>query len=484
MSHVLAAALVLLSVGTPALGAASPTSRTGPPASAQSRTELDRSFTKTLVELSELAARERLFGTRDRLLELVLRFEPDHRTARRTLRYHRRNGVWVRSKSYRTPVDRGSSTAAAEERFLTAYAAYRDSLLALAPGARDALQAEETRELLRFLLTLHPEDPLVHRQLGEVRGDDGWVLAETSAARGRRARIVTAARDLSENAPEPEPCGPDLREEGLVVPWRSGRRTSRVRVLGTVGEAETVRATRAVHAMGDFFEYALGPREAYRPGFTIYLLESQLQGIRLLRQWPGLSARTRAFLEDVQSGWLGDEPRVGVWCEPRRARVDAAARQTAAMLLHDTYGIEKDEGWIYEGFGLYLVHRLVGTRLMWFVDMADERQSTSRSVRELMDPDSDWLVVARQLDESNELPRLNFLLGRRVDDMGPDELVTSYAFAAFLIEGRWREVHGILRRVGTGAHPVAVLEEELGATLPGIEERFRRWLREVTGSGR
>lgn len=483
MSHALAAALLLLGAGTPALGAASAPTPLGHVAETRARQELDRSFTKKLVELAERAQRERLFGTRDRLLELVLRFEPDHRTARRTLRYHRRNGAWVRAKGYRPAVDRGPSTAAAEERFLAAYEDYRDASLELLDAGRRGPQGEGEREQLRFLLTLHPDDERVRERLGEVPGREGWVLSETRAARGRRSKLHAAARDLLENAPLPETCEPDWREEDVVVPWRSGRRTSRIRVLGTVTDAETLRVTRAVHAMGDFFEVALGPREPYRPGFSIYLLESQVQGVRLVRQWPGLSVRERTFLESVHSGWLGDEPRVAVWSEPRRTRIDAAARQTTAMLLHDTYGIAKNEGWVFEGFGLYLVHQLVGTHLMSFVDMLGERESASESARALQDPDADWLAIARDLDADNALPRLNFMLGRRVDDMGADELVTAYAFAAFLIEGRPREVHGILHRVGAGAHPVTVLEEELGRSLPDIEERFRRWLRELAGAG-
>ena len=146
----------------------------------------------------------------------------------------------------------------------------------------------------------------------------------------------------------------------------------------------------------------------------------------------------------------------------------------------DAYGVSGQNGWAWEGMGLYLVYQLTGTRKTYFIDrQAYARTSQTTLWPKLQDPQTDWLVEGRALLAGAAAPGLEFLLGRSVDTMRDEDLLVAYVLSAYLLEGRPDDVPRILRRIGAGEHPVRVFEDVMGFSVPVLEGRLRRWLDEV-----
>ena len=61
-------------------------------------------------------------------------------------------------------------------------------------------------------------------------------------------------------------------------------------------------------------------------------------------------------------------------------RLDGAARQTLGTLLMDAYGVDGRHGWAWEGLGLYLVERMVGTRLTHYVQRGRYEEPAERAL--------------------------------------------------------------------------------------------------------
>ena len=89
------------------------------------------------------------------------------------------------------------------------------------------------------------------------------------------------------------------------------------------------------------------------------------------------------------------------------------------------------------------------------------------------------MAEGRALLLREDAPRLAFLLGDDVNALSDRDLLHSFVLAAYLLEGRRSEVPELLRLVGAGEHPVHAFESALGAPLPAIEARMRRWLEET-----
>ena len=146
----------------------------------------------------------------------------------------------------------------------------------------------------------------------------------------------------------------------------------------------------------------------------------------------------------------------------------------------DAYGVDGTHGWAWEGVGMYLVYHLVGTRMTYFIDRTDyARRNQFTLWPRMQDPRTNWLQEAHGLLKAGRAPRLEFLIGRSVDTMRDEDVLVSYALAAYLLEGRPGDLPVILRRIGAGEHPVQVLEKVMGLPVQRIQERFVRWLDEV-----
>jgi hypothetical protein len=435
-----------------------------------------------LEALAAWCAQHKLYLERHRLYEGLLSIEPDHSDARRGLKYFRRREGWVQSRGYRVPRNHDDAALVEyRERFQREVGPYRDGVLALLAD-RDLRVPPAAREAaVRELLTFTPDDVELRRSVGEARGVDGWVLLETASTLRARAELAHFAEACIEGAPRSERAEATRDERGVALPWTTGRETERVRVLGTVNATEIAEAAEVAHAVGDYFERVFRQREAHRPGFRVYLLRVPEQAVHLRALSHGVDPADldRTFGVGSVGGWIAPNA-FGQWSPDRERRLDGTARQALGAMLLDAFGVDTSNGWVWEGLGLYLVEHLVGTRKTYFIDRGAQGASTSVFLwKELQDPRTDWFDTARGLIEAGSAPSLEFLIGRPVDTMRDEDLLFSYVLAAYLFEGRPREVPELLRRLGAGEHPVSVFEGVFGISIPQLEARLLRWLEET-----
>ena len=130
--------------------------------------------------------------------------------------------------------------------------------------------------------------------------------------------------------------------------------------------------------------------------------------------------------------------------------------------------------------GVYLTRELVGTRLTWYVKPSEylvEEDDNALRAR-MLDTRSNWMNEALKVLESEERPNLALLLGRDVNQLTTEDLLYSYVLCAYLLEAEGDRFPRILTKIGEGSPSVEVLEEVLELSLPKLEERVIRWLKE------
>ena len=433
-----------------------------------------------LWELAEWCMPRKLYRERDRLSRLVLEIEPEHRGARKVLKYHSRGDGWVQSRTYRMPRSHATEKNSKEYRQGLAAATdpYRSRLFRrierdgrkLAPGTRELV--------LRKLLILDPDDLAIRTVLGERFLGNRWVLEETARAAEEGTGVASLAAVSLEKVRRPDIDAPNRGERDTGLVWNATMKTPRVRVVGTTPRKEVDETARVTEAMGHLFHRVFKHGQSQRPDYTIYLLRDSGER-QALMQGLGIDAATQTNLSRAAGGWL-DPNRLGEWDANPARRLDGAARQTLGAMLMDAYGIDGSHGWAWEGMGLYLTYRMVGTRMTYFVDRGS--YTTPRVTTlwpKLQAAETAWLAEARLLLARDDAPGLVFLLGRSVDTMRDEDILAAYALSAYLLEGRPDDVPLILKRIGQGEHPVTVFEQVTGFALPDLEQRLRRWLDEI-----
>lgn len=455
----------------------------------------DAAAARVVEKLEDLAARAnkaRLYLERDRIYERVLVLAPDNKRARHGLGFRKNgDGEWERSRDYREPRDyaEGELPAFRDER-KGLQGEFRMEVLRLLTVHASEMTHSRRWEVLHRLLALEQNDEIVQGMLGAVRAQDGrWLLVESRDALERRARIETEAEQHFRAVPPPEPSEPVDFELAMGIDWVAGLRTERVRVMGAVARSEIHRATVAIHAAGDLFRWVFGVDTPHRDGFTVYLFETPDDRDRFLGNYPGLASGAVARLRTLGGGPIGDTNVFGQWTHEPEMRVDGVVRQTFGGLLTDAFGITTKHGWAWEGFGLYLNHQLIGTRLSFFVRDTGYVPDAARTMRtRLRQQDADWLAMALEMMRGEHKPKLSFVLGSDVNGMNNDDMLLAFALAAYLIESQPTKVPRILGRIGgalaedgQGENPIIVLQGELGWDLPHLEARLMRWLEEVSG---
>ncbi len=447
------------------------------------RRRLEQTLVVELEALAERCRKDELYAERERVLALALTVDPERAEVRKALRYKLQEGRWVRAPGARPARDRGADEdlEAARAQSAALLAAHRAALLERLDALAAGLSPDDVEAALRRLTELQPDDPHVRARLGEVPLEGRWVLEETRRALERRAALAAVcARAL--DAAAPAACAPSPTERA-GAPALAGRCTDEVRVLGTVPVEALERTARTAQALGPLFEAMLGFPPRYAPDFTIYVLASPREGHAFVQAWPGEAQGHRWLHPALLSAWIDREPRVAVWDTDARARLDMAARQAFGMLLTDALGIDLRTGWAWEGLGLYATHALLGTHLSWFLEERDYRgEQQEGALRPTFRGGGDWLRLAHMRLRGRGGLRLPFLLPRETAELGTEDLPVAFALAAYLVEGRPRELPELLARLALEDGPIPAFEETLGMPLPALERRLTRWLEE-TGHG-
>lgn len=438
-----------------------------------------------LDKLAGWCSQKKLLLEKARIYELVLRFDPDHKKARKVLGFKRRKGEWIQSSTYREP--RNYNSTALEllpAKRTETVSFYIDEVLALMERT-EALPNLLRREKLNLLLELGPEDERVRKALGQSKVGDRWVLSETSNALATRAEVQTLARECLQSADLGRVDDPIAVEETLLLPWKYILQTNYVRVAGTTSEEEVTNVMRVTEAAGDLFRKLFDSRTYHLPGFHIYVMEPGHQKDKFLALHPLIRDEDRAFIESLEAAGIPRTAQVAVWANTPRERLDRVTRQSIGYFLSEEFGIGLEHGWAWEGFGMYLTYQLTGTRLTFYMEPGryEAQGQDAENQRELMKrlyyPNSDWLLEARNYFTSNRRPSLGFSLGRKVNDLTSEDLLISYALARYLLEGWPVETPQMLRKIGAGGRPQAIVPEVFGMPFRELERRFWQWLEET-----
>lgn len=450
-----------------------------------------------LEALCEECHEKKAYRVRDRLYEGLLHYAPDHPRARKVLGYRRgKEGEWERGK-YREPknYDR-DEVEALEHRIDEVVRALVRDLTGLLE--RGAVPTPERRGHLESLLPLSPDNVALREALGEARYDGRWLRSEAVRGLERRESLRARARAAFADGPEGDPweLPPGVAATGLE--FTAHRETDRVRVAGTGKVEEILRATKVLHELQDLlrteFDVKVNEPKLHRgrlvqdrsqleiQHFAYYFMDTPERRARFIAGYPGLSANDRELFPQMASAWLDRKGTMGVWIDTVAERLDTAVRQRIGAFLRDHFQISTKSGWIWEGYGMLLTERFLGTRLTFFVRPSKyvEGGGTVNLSNRMRDPASDWYALALERLQTSPPPRIPFVLGRDVNQLTGEDLLLSYALAGFLIEGHPEHARNVLQRVGAGEDPVRVLESEFRRPLTETVAALATWLSEVT----
>ena len=448
------------------------------------RAKLEASFVPKWMVFAKDANKKKAFATRNRCYQAILSIDSEHVAARLGLKYKRVDGEWIQSGSKRQPKDAKSNSIKKLSATIDAsFVEYRDGVLALIESRAEELGPVAVVTAQKRLLSLDPNSTFIHGLLGETKFRDQWMLTETASAIERREALRNNAKAHFDALSIPARAKPDGFEVELGIDWTAGFATDRVRVFGTAEVDEIEQILRAAHAMDELVFEACGRRVGLDLNFTLYSFANADDVGRLFDHLPMVRNNSSAAITDATGGWLGIDSRFGNWSLDRPRRVDGSIRGVVSQYMKNGFRINLRHGWASEGFGLYLVEAMVGTRLTWFKKegrYVEEGAVAGKEEFSLESQELNWMVEGREMLLAPDAPHLGALIGRPVGTMSARDLLHAYLLASYLIEGRPDEVPVLLDAIGNGGNPTKSFERVLGEALPNIETRLLRWVVEVS----
>jgi hypothetical protein len=432
---------------------------------------------KKLEGLADWCNSKELFQERDRVWRSILPIDTNNTAARKGLRYtHNPDGTWQepapRESKNRNPKaleELPAKRAAATESF-------RNALLALI--TKEPESSPVRRSAYDEILSIDPDDTVVRGLCGEKQLEGKWVLQETWQAKKRRAEIKEFAKNALASSSKLEKLEPNQVERSLGLHWTNGFKSESVRVLSTGEEDEARRATELVSAIGPFFRSMFACDTAYREDWTAYLLAHAGEKEAFLDHFPSLTPEFRAFLNNVVGSGLPGVPTIVYWDKDPARRIDGCARQTTNDFLMRTFGLSMNNGWVWEGFGLYLTREITGSRYTWFIQATGGGKYNSLRAK-LMSPTSNWMNEGLTLLSAADHPKFAGLIENDVNKMGIEDMLYAYLFAAYMIEGHPDDAPELLREIGQVRQPTAkAIQNVLHLDTAALEDRLHRWLTE------
>jgi hypothetical protein len=470
----LAAALLLLALVAPA----------GAGTVDDERKAAAASLAPRLEALATWAHDVKLFRSRDRTYALLLRFVPDHAEARKWLKVAKgKDGAWKQDPRYKEPKDFDPKLLPDfEGRRASAVGPFADALAALLERSED-LTVESREALLGDFLAAAPDDARARRANGEVLTAGTWLLEETLAARKRRRAIEeAAAKALADVKPPVETQATDA-ENALGAAWTCVLKMPDLRVLGTPPGEEVERTAREMQAARPYLRSVFDAELPTFPGMAVYLFTSPQEGRDAVARDPEFGEEEREFAANLVSTWSPKSNHLFAWSADPLVRRDSAVRQIVGATLRFKFGVTVKRGWAWEGFGLYLTHKITGTRLTFFVrrsEYADGGKAPGDDLlRRLQESGADWMEEGRALLASEKRPEFRLLLGKDVNGMLGDDALYAYLLASYVLEGRPDAASRVLKGVNRGAGPDEWVRESLGFTVEGLERRLARWVEEA-----
>ncbi|MFT7677705.1 MAG: hypothetical protein ACI8QC_001688 [Planctomycetota bacterium] len=452
-----------------------------------------------MEELAVWCQKNKAYLERNRAYEVVILYKPDHKLARKLLGYNfdRKSKEWTRRGNYKAPKNSKPPEAleALEKRELI-FAAYTESLIAAIEANIDTLPKRIRLKDLQPLLEERPDDARVRTLMGQVRlfedgKPDEWVLPTTKLALERRKSLRDFRRSNRKSAPAPKSTNVQDVEADMGFKWNVKLDNGTVRLLSSGSSSESERVLRDLHMLWRYLPEVMGGKLTVGDGTTIYLLTNPGAKDKFGAESSLLSDTNRNYWAKTVGTFLGASTSMALYNSNQPGRLDMACRLTVSLYLWQEYGISADRGWVTEGFGLYLVNQMQGTRLSYTLNSDEyEDKSEENFASRIKEPDSDWLELARRMLRDKKAPGLQFVLGKDVGAMAPRDLIIANALAAYLVEAHGpKVVESILRRIGgtwvdgelikPKDSAARVLEQVLEARLPEIYTLLEDWLTEM-----
>lgn len=446
-----------------------------------------------LEEFIGWAQENKAYRLRDAAYESLLEYQPDHKKARKFLKYtyDRKKEQWVRRRPYKAPkAGKPEVVAEGEKKRAALDEALVSSILEAIDEHEDALGPTRRRSELKELLALAPDDEDLRYQLGYIEvekdGETVWVSAIVAAAEDARERIQEGLAEYRDEMPEPTSTEIDGEETEWGVEWESGLENERVRVVASdvVDEEELARTLETAHVLWDVLPDLIGGSLKPYRGFTIYAFDGSAHLESFLRSYPDLSEDDKALYRRLGGSFMDAKPRLMSWAPRAENRIDFTARSITGSYIATGFGVNANTGWLFEGVGQYVNQLVVGTRLTSAVvgteyedakDVDIERDGTREA--------GDWIGAAGDILEDAGPIRLAKAMGLSTNEMKADDLFLSYALVSYLIEGHGADtVERIFKGVAEGeASSVQIVEQVLGMKVPDLQNELATWIESVGG---
>lgn len=446
-----------------------------------------------LEELADWCHGEKAYRQRDKAYEAVLLLDPDHKKARKFLKftYDRKAKEWTRKRAYKKPkAGKDEVVDQARDKRRALDGTYVEAQLAVIEKFDGKIAPKRRTDELEMLMAAAPDHPRVRELLGFVKmkkgGKDVWVTKVALETETRREEIRDALDAARDEVPDAEDVDLIAPEEELPLDWNVQIGNERVRVVGDIEEEEAEQAAEIGYLAYDFLPFMIGGKQTAPPDFTYYMLGEPGSKEDFIDSYPGISDADKQAFPTLRSGWMpGGVWRVGCWAEEVEQRLDVALKQTTASYLQYEYAIKTNKGWISEGVGLYINQLVLGTRLSYSITITEyDDPSRPQTDREMADTEEDWLELAARILEDARPTQLATTMGRNTTQMTADDIVLGYAMVKFLREGYGKDAfEKILRDIGSGSgSSVVVLEKFFDARIPDIQKKLLGWIEEVGGN--
>jgi len=449
-------------------------------------------YIQGLEDLAEWCQDERAFQQRDAAYEGILVVDPEHKKARRYLKwtFDRSAGEWTRRRPYKLP-SAGEPEIVAEARARRARldVQYVDGMLEVLEEFQGRISPQRSTAEYDRLLQLAPDYAKLRTLLGYVKvekdGETVWRTELAVATDQRRAELAEQLEKM--RAKVPQSAGVDLiaPEPTLKVQFSSHIGNDRVRVVGDVSGDEAQQIADMGYLARDYLPVVLGGELPLYEDFTYYVINPRNK-VSFIRSYPGIPADSLETYPQMFSGWMPGGTRVGCWGPDTEQRLDMALKQTTVMYMQVVHGVPWKRGWLIEGVGLYVNQLVLKTRHSFQVEITRYDDPTKpNTAREMPDQSDDWLEVAGEVLAEVRPTRLAATLGRNTSKMSAEDIILSYAMVKYL-----REAHGeealikIMKAAGAeeGGSSVVALEALFDMKLPQIQEQLRLWIEEVGGN--
>lgn len=441
---------------------------------------IKKEFVPKLAAFAEWCGSVRLNLERDRACEAVLHFDANHEGARKALKHvQQRDGTWVVPEKRPESKNQGNAMKECLKRRAELVAGWRDAIVALEGRYRTVLSPAERESLYADLLLVDPDDAGSRAVVGEVKRDEEWVLAETVTAKERRAFLKETIRKATAEAPEPTPTEFKPLEQTLGIPWSAHIQVPGVRVLSSGSPDEARRIARMCSATAEVFRTLTGAEIGLPDGFTVYLMTAEDMRDKFLASWPGWSDEERARMKSWAGSGVPGDVHIARWDADEPRRLDGSVRHVLGLLTLLNFQYDHQRcAWAWEGLGLYLTRELVGTRYTWYSTGPSTGDPESKELLgKLMMSDVNWMNECFQRAKRNKSVKAAALCERKIDQFGVDDVLTSYALAAYLVEGQGQHLRAVLTGIGTEGAAKS-LSGVLQMDLDQLDRRLLRWLGE------